>query len=235
MECKQNPDAAYDYQTIYRHVSELLIDKKDDYPYLSRWAQPIRYAVLIFDNDAELTTLFHKRMAEVAYYTGLDIAPRATEKETNAVFIITNDLQKVGNSPFVRSLYREAFKYSEGEIDQAILVFNKSNGGNVIELGLGKDGVMAFYLDIVQPSNTQNDHVEAIFIEQAFNALLDARASSNIIQPSITNKKGFEHRIDQLTAFDKALLGAVYDPSIPQTMDRYKAIERISCLIHQRL
>ena len=100
--------------------------------------------------------------------------------------------------------------------------------------GVGAAGEIVFHMEVNEPPNAKYDRLNALFLEQAVDAVL-VLGSSEVIQPSVTNKTGFDYRVGTLSVFDKALLEAAYDTSILSGIHRDEAVSTISCLIHQRL
>ncbi len=240
--------AKYDRGTIFTHMSYLFdIPNKERDPVFVRWERPVRYYLQVPPGHPELIKLFEQQVAEVAKYSGLDIARhdrmylQYKDESLNdrsawpdglstvaAVFLSCNPLATLRNNEVVRILRGfgvdpEQAATSWQRLQEASPYLSEKR------YGFQSDGLhFAFFLVDLRDetgkcvANQSNKFVAIRIFRVAAELVLKLGVNDSI--PSIFNSYPYRKGLRGLTEFDKQLLRVYYGPSVRSGMGKDEAM-----------
>jgi len=242
--------AKYDRRTLFTHMNYLFdVENLEQDPVFVRWERPVRYHLQVPPGHPELVTLFERQVAQIAQYTGLDIArhdalyPEYQNEalnerhkwpqglSTNALVILTFDMEKTLQEPgVVTKLGDFGKRWSSKGIEQLRQIKEtKQPTTMVYSHGLSSDGLRFSLLAFELKKNNINSnhlssttHVEIDLLRIAFD--LVTRLRTNDTLPSIMNSYAYKKGLRGLTEFDKQLLRAYYSNEVKSGMHKLDAI-----------
>lgn len=240
--------AKYDRGTIFTHMSYLFdIPNKDRDPVFVRWERPVRYYLQVPPGHPELIKLFEQQVAEVAKYSGLDIArhdrmylqykdeslnDRSTwPKGLNtvaAVFFTCDPLATLHEDGVERVLRGFGIDPSEAAASWQRLQ-TASPYLSEKRYGFQADGLhFAFFLVDIRDEggNCGGEKSKSLIAMRTFRVAVDLvlKLGVNDSIPSILNSQPHRKGLRGLTEFDKQLLRVYYGPKVKSGMGKDEAM-----------
>lgn len=241
VEPPQKKSQSYDYETIYKHVSQVLAVNKKKSLYV-KWNKDIPISYQFFGlHDAILENKLEERIEEIKKITGLKMhRKKANEKfQLGFIFVgkdVTSEIQNSNLFDEIAIFYKEnpeTFKQDLIDSFTKFDVFIKERRLAAKDYDTHLFHIRANMI-IAYPTLKTIKYFETLFLRMVFSSVLDGY-SGFVIKDTLTYPRPGNNLLNYLSKFDKAFLKAVYSNEVLHGMKRKEASKIIAKKIYETL